>query len=339
MRLLYLTGARAYAPRLKEVNNLYRAAIAGAHPGVVLGGPGFDAPVSEPLHVPSYLARHAPNADAVFVSAPSHNFWDPCDDYPNCPSLYSGLDDVSVPVVFESGDSQFYQEEYTRALASRHDRAVAIRALSHAWRFDPRLPPLHAGPRPPSDAPWRVFYLPHGAYDEMVEVSRGAEKTCDVFFSGSDLPDSYPARAKIAQALRAAPDIKTSWLPHPSDHAHDVIGPAFWRKIARARIAVAGTNAYGNLTMRYVEIPACGTLAIGDAPPEEGRRDAWGEHMIDVGTMSVSEIANAIRGALADAAALAHRTAAAREFVLGRHRFRIEWARFFAEAEAWMSAS
>lgn len=337
MKMLYLTGVRVYGPRLNEVNNAYRVAIAGQHPGVVIGGPGFDAPVGEPIHLPAYVERVAADADVVFVSDPSHNFWDPCADYPNCPSLLSGIDELDVPVVIESGDSQFYQEEYTRHLQHRPDRAVAIRALSHAWRFDPELEPSYVGARPdPSLRGRPVFYLPHGAYDEMVEVSRGIEKTVDVFFSGSDLPDSYPARARIAQALRSAPDIKTSWLPHPSDHPHTTVGPAFWRKIARARIAVAGTNAYRNLTMRYCEIPACGTLAIGDVPSPEGTRDEWARHMIDIGSMGTVEIANAIRAALFDTDFLSRRAAQAREFVLSRHHFKIEWARVFGEIERWI---
>lgn len=337
MDLLYLTASRAHGGKLNEVNNWHRAVVAGAHPGVMLGGPGFDAPVGEVLHLPDYVGRVAPQADCVFVSDPSHNFWDPCDDYPNCPSLYSGIDDLDLPVVIESGDSQFYQEEYYRHLLHRPDRAVVVRAMSHAWRFDANLEPLHGGPRPPDGIAGRpVFYLPHGAYDEMVEVARGVEKTCDVFFSGSDLPDSYPARARIARALRAAPDIKTAWLPHPSDRPHDIIGPAFWKKIARARIAVAGTNAYGNLTMRYLEIPASGTLAIGDVPTGEAKLDAWGDHMIDIGAMGPAEIADAIRSALADPEVLARRTARAREFVLSRHHFRVEWARVFAQIERWI---
>lgn len=343
MRLLYLTACRAYSAKLREVNNTYRAAIAGTFPGVALGGPGFDAPVGELLPLPEYVRRYYPDADVVFVADPWHNFWDPCPTYPDCPPLYSGIDEVDRPVILESGDSQFYHREIIGHLGARPDRAVAIRALSHEWRFSPDLPPLTGEPtRPPADLRARVFYLPHGAYPEMVEVARGVEKDCDVLFSGSDVAASYPARARIAQALRSAPGIKTRWLPHPSDQPHDIVGPKFWREVARARIAVAGTNVYRNLTMRYLEIPACGTLAVGDAPWPEGgkasqaRGEAWAEHMVLAAPQDgAGMIARKILDALADPAALAARTAAAREFVLSRHSFAAEWARVAGEIEQW----
>ena len=350
MILLYLTACRVYGPRLREVNNTYRASIAGQHPGVLLGGPGFDAPLDVPLDLPTYVKRTG--ADAVFIADPWHNFWDPCDTYPDCPPLFTGIDEVDVPIVIESGDSQFYHAEIIRHLQARWNRAVCIRALSHEWRFNYNLVPLTTEPtQPPADLRGsNVFYLPHGAYDEMVEVSRGVQKTVDVLFSGSDMPDAYPARAWIAAALRTMPDIKVDWLPHPSDMpagTAPVIGPAFWRRIARARIAVAGTNCYRNLTMRYLEIPACGTLTIGDVPwPEGEREDLWREHMIDVtddamaaaivgGQSVVRTMAQKIRDPLAMPAALAERTRVAREFVLTRHAFRAEWARVFGEIETW----
>ena len=339
MNLLYLTGARIYSPRLREVNNLYRAAHAGTLPGVTLGGPGFDAPLPQPLPLPEYVKRFSPTVDAVFLSDPWHNFWDPCADYPNCPSLYAGIENLDLPVILESGDSQFYYAEIIKHLEAKpKKRAVAIRALSHRWRFAPSLPRLVRNePGPPANLDTAIFYLPHGAYPEMTEAARGVEKTCDVLFSGSDLPDSYPARARIAQALRKAPDIKTSWLPHPSDRPHDVIGPKFWRAVAGAKIAVAGTNAYRNLTMLYLEIPASGALAIGDAPWPEQERDAWGEHMIDIGDVGPEGVAMMIREALRNPAELSRRTHAAREFVLTRHSFRAEWARVMGEIEAWIS--
>ena len=339
MRLLYVTTCRVYGPRLAEVNNLYRASVAGSFPGVDLCGPGLDgAPLDAPLDLTDLVRRRAP--DAVFVSDPWHNFWDPCPDYPNCPPLVTGIDGAACPVILEAGDSQFYHAEIVRHLLAGDvldPRAACIRALSHGWRFDcAQYPRTDEPTRPPSGVSFKTFYLPHGAYDEMVEASRGVAKKYDVLFSGSDLPDSYPARARIAAALRSAPDIRTRWLPHPSDQPHDVIGPKFWRALAESRIAVAGTNAYRNLTMRYLEIPACGALAVGDVPVPEGDLDAWRGHMIDIGSMSTQEIADEIRASLRDPGGLVDRTARAREFVLSRHSFRAEFARLLREVEAWI---
>jgi hypothetical protein len=339
MRFLYLTGHLVYGSKLREVNNTYRAKIAGAIPGVWFGGQGFDAPIGEPLWLPGYVRRVCPHADVVFLADPWHNFWDPCPDYPNCPPLYTGIDELGCPVIIESGDSQFYYAETIHHLQARPRRAVAIRALSHRWRFSPGSKRIATDtePLPPENLSVPIFYLPHGAYPEMVEASLGVPKQCDVLFSGSDLPDSYPARARIATALRRATDIHTVWLPHPSDSPHDVIGPKFWKEVAGARIAVAGTNAYRNLTMRYLEIPASGTLAIGDLPYPECNVDAWGDHMIDIGDAGPDEIADMVRVLIRDQETLVARTDAARSFVLSSHYFSAEFARFLSEVKAWIS--
>lgn len=343
MKLLYLTACRAYAGRLREVNNTYRAAIAGQHPGVTLGGPGFDAPIGEPLDLPEYVRRYAPGTDAVFVSDPWHNFWDPCPTYPDCPLLYTGIDECPVPVVIESGDSQFYYGETINYVSGRRrDRAVAIRALSHRWRFDSMMASdatRQLGELgPPGGLDCRVFYLPHGAYPEMVEAARGVSKDIDVLISGSVYPESYPARARVAEALREhGHGIVVKQIPHPGEGG-TVIGPAFWRAIARSRFALAGTNIYRNLTMRYLEIPACGALAIGDVPHPESEHEPWAQHMMPVGDLPPRRIAEVIRLTLADPEALARKTAKAREWVLTQHSFRAEWARVVGEIEAWVAA-
>lgn len=339
MNLLYLTGCRLYGPKLLEVNNTYRAAIAGRSSGATLGGPGFGCSLDVPIYLPDYVEGWDQSFDAIFIADPWHNFWDPCDTYPDCPPLYTGIDELRVPVVIESGDSQFYYQETLDHLShAPSNRAVCIRAMSHFWRFtggDPN--PLNPEENSKADRDHQTFYLPHGAYDEMVEASLGVPKTIDVLFSGSDHPQEYPARARIADALRSAPDIKTHWLPHPSNTKHRVIGPEFWRLVASAKIAVAGTNVFQNLTMRYLEIPACGTMPIGDLPVPEKDADDWPIHIMDIDTMQKDEIASHIRSFLAAPSALAIRTNAAREFVLTRHKFEHEWARVMKEIESWIS--
>jgi len=375
MNLLYLTGVRVYGPHLAEVNNAFRAWTVARNPSVRLGGLGFDGqPLARPVHLPDYLAALAAQGyrpDAVFLSDPWHNFWDPCADYPNCPSLYSGIDDIAdmgAGLIVESGDSQFYYAETLRHLAVNPRSAVCIRALSHRWRFckhgDDRA---MVGAEQPStlggvvrkdakeacaehraaglacdDLTCRlirrpILYLPHGAYPEMAAVSQGVAKEVDVLFSGSDMPDSYPARGRIATALRSAraAGLTVDWLPHPSDAPPGVIGPDFWRRVARARLAVAGTNAYGNLTMRYLEIPACGTLAIGDVPVGEGDAEpGWREHMVVVEPDDGPDvITDKIRAAVADPA-LPERTARARDFVYRHHSFAREATRVLDEVRA-----
>lgn len=329
-KLLYLTTSRHYRPLLNEVNNTYRATYAATIPGIVLGGPGFDGTdPKEVLYLPAYVKEHHPNVDAVFIADPWHNFWDPCDDYPNCPPLVAGIDDLECPVIIESGDSQFYYEETCAHLLANPARAVCIRALSHAWRFDPTTETVLPRSMP-------TFYLPHGAYPEMVEVSQGVEKDIDILVSGDTSAD-YPARQRVAEALRLAPDLNVFVLPHPSVTGHRIVGPAFWKLIARSKLALAGTNMFGNLTMRYLEIPASGSLVIGDVPTPEGEQDAWGDHMVDIGDLDASGIADLLRVTLASSGRLARRTAAAREFVLTRHTFRMEMQRVFTEIQEWLA--
>lgn len=343
MKLLYLTACRLYGPKLQEVNNTYRAAYAGKHPDVALGGPGFGVSLDVPIYLPGYIRAWCPDADVIFIADPWHNFWDPCQDYPNCPPLYTGIDEVEQAVVIESGDSQFYQRETTKHLQFLGvQRSVCVRAMSHAWRFDPKIHPGHQGRTPsikelpPPDLITHVFYLPHGAYEEMVYASQGIAKVYDVLFSGSELAEEYPARARLAEALRSAPDLRVKWLAHPSATQEPVIGPAFWREIARSKLAVAGANAYRNLTMRYLEIPASGTLAIGDLPWPESKMDTWSEHQIDIKDLSMRDIVTEIRNHTDHPGHLAKRTNQAREFVLSRHRFSHEWHRVFTEIKSWI---
>jgi hypothetical protein len=115
-----------------------------------------------------------------------------------------------------------------------------------------------------------------------------------------------------------------------------VIGPAFWRRAAGAHIGVAGTNCYQNLTMRYLEIPACGTLAIGDLPRPEAEQDRWAEHMIDIGSLPSEGIVSEIRRLLVAKDELAQRTIAATEFVVSRHSFKTHFQRVFDEIESWI---
>ena len=318
MRILYLTGVQLYRDRLREVNNTYRAMIFGALPDVILGGPGLcGAPASYPLHLPDYVRRVG--ADVVLLSDPWHDFWTPCPEYPDCPPLYSGIDDlagIGVGLVIESGDSQFYWAETVRHLAANPRSAVAIRSEAHRWRFETPNGMGLGVLNIPSDRP--ILYLPHGAYDDMVAASLGVEKRYDVAVSGSLDPENYPARARVATALRLADaaDLRVDWIPHPADGGTD-IGPAFWRRIAASRIAVAGTNAYGCLTMRYLEIPASGALAIGDVPAEApDLRDHMSAVDPDDGP---HQILAKIREAIA---APADRVARARAHVLSRRSFR-----------------
>lgn len=125
-KLLYITTSRHYRPLLNEVNNTYRAAHAATIPGIVLGGPGFDGTDRHaPLHLPDYVEAHHRDVDAVFIADPWHNFWAPCDDYPNCPPLVTGIDDLEYPVIIESGDSQFYYDETCTHLLAKPEPPLA----------------------------------------------------------------------------------------------------------------------------------------------------------------------------------------------------------------------
>jgi hypothetical protein len=181
-RVLYLSGAAIYREKLREVNNTYRAIIFSQQPGVNIFYP------RETIDLFAYVSKMRPKPDVIFISDPWHNFWDPCEDYPNCPPLYTNigaLDSLDTAVVIESGDSQFYYEETLRLLSQIRRSGVAIRSEAHRFRFESRGRP--------------IFYLPHGTYPGMFR--RGTGKIHDVLFSGSEHPDSYPVRARIATAL------------------------------------------------------------------------------------------------------------------------------------------
>ena len=310
MQMLYLSGAGIYEGKLKEVNNTYRARIFGSIPGVTTAYP------AEPIDVRPLAAA---KPDVVFISDPWHNFWDPCDTYPDCPSLYEGIEDLAdaggTAIVIESGDSQFYYEETLRLLSHIPRSGVAIRSETHRFRFESRNRP--------------IFYLPHGTYKEMQHLP--LEKNHDVLFSGSEHPDSYPVRARIATALRSTENnFNVDWLPHPSDSPHDVIGLHFWNRASFSRLGVAGTNAYKCLTMRYLELPAAGALAIGDVPSEAPCLE---EHLVVVRDgMGPFEIRDAISDALHDPNYF-ERVRKAQEHVYAHHSFKDHAMRVCKEIE------
>ena len=313
MRVLYLSGAEMYKSKLREVNNTYRAKVFGSLPGVTVLYP------SSPLDVFHLVANASPKPNAVFISDPWHNFWDPCVDYPNCPSLYTriaNLDELDVAVIIESGDSQFYYEETVELLRGIRRSGVAIRSKAHHWRFANKNKP--------------IFYLPHGAYAEMRQAD--SVKLYDVLFSGSEHPDSYPVRSRVATALRNTKhSMSVDWLPHPSDKQHDVIGPKFWPRVAQSRLAVAGTNAFACLTMRYLEIPASGSLAIGDVPNEAECLEEFMGVIVRPG-MSPFDIRDAIVAAV-HAPDYQTRVAAACRHAFAHHSFESHAKRVLAEIE------
>ncbi len=118
----------------------------------------------------------------------------------------------------------------------------------------------------------RVVWVPHAASPEfMLPLNESAENV--IFLSGK-INDCYPLRQRL-KALADETALPIVEHPHPGyqcNHDHKtsgVVGAGYARRINATRAAFTDASKFNYVLAKFFEIPATGSLLLGDATLEK----------------------------------------------------------------------
>jgi hypothetical protein len=150
----------------------------------------------------------------------------------------------------------------------------------------------------------KFIYLPHHANPEIF-YNQYLEKDIDILIAGVVKEKNYPLKYRLSELVKKYLDTthKVHTLCHPGyniDDAYtDKIQKEFAYYINRSKLVIACTSSYNYRLGKYVEIPMCGGVIVGDIPYEEP--DDFRKFVVEVNMeMSDDEILDKIRGVLED---------------------------------------
>ena len=149
----------------------------------------------------------------------------------------------------------------------------------------------------------RFIYLPHHANPDIF-YNQYLDKDIDILIAGVVKERNYPLKYRLSQLVKKyLQTYNVHTLSHPGyniDDAYtDKIQKEFAYYINRSKLVIACTSLYKYRLGKYVEIPMCGGVIVGDIPYEE--QDDFRKFVIEVNMeMTDDEIIDKIRGALAD---------------------------------------
>lgn len=146
-----------------------------------------------------------------------------------------------------------------------------------------------------------VIYLPHHANPEIF-YNQYLEKDIDILIAGVVKERNYPLKYRLLQLVKKyLENYSIHTLVHPGyniDDAYtDKIQKEFAYYINRSRLVISCTSSYNYRLGKYVEIPMCGGVIVGDIPYEEP--DDFRKFVVEVNMeMSDEEIVDKIKMAL-----------------------------------------
>ena len=150
----------------------------------------------------------------------------------------------------------------------------------------------------------KFIYLPHHANPEIF-YNQYLEKDIDILIAGVVKEKNYPLKYRLSQLVKQNLDRthKVHTLCHPgyniNDAYSDKIQKEFAYYINRSKLVIACTSSYNYRLGKYVEIPMCGGVIVGDIPYEE--QDDFRKFVIEVNMeMTDEEILNKFRESLAN---------------------------------------
>jgi len=150
----------------------------------------------------------------------------------------------------------------------------------------------------------KFIYLPHHANPEIF-YNQYLEKDIDILIAGVIKEKNYPLKYRISELIKKKLEktYNVFLLSHPGyniDDAYtDKIQKEFAYYINRSKLVIACTSSYNYRLGKYVEIPMCGGVIVGDIPYEE--QNDFRKFVVEVNIkMSDDEILNKIRGVLQD---------------------------------------
>lgn len=143
-------------------------------------------------------------------------------------------------------------------------------------------------------------YLAELHIDPSIFKDYGLPKEYDLIIYGSTLRSVYPFRHRVCRLVTGSGRFNVLHLKaeEPSYNA-DICGEGLARKINQSWLGLTTTSNFDYLVTKYLEIPACRSVVLGNMN-EQGRK-IFGDNYIHIDdSMTNKQILNVIAGALAD---------------------------------------
>lgn len=136
--------------------------------------------------------------------------------------------------------------------------------------------------------------------DPAIFRDYGLRKEYDLIIYGSTIRSSYPFRHRVCRLVTRSGRFNVLHLKvEDALYDADICGEGLARKINQSWLGLATTSNFDYFVTKYLEIPACGSVVLGNMN-EQGRA-VFGDNYIHIDdSMTDDQILNVITGALAD---------------------------------------
>jgi hypothetical protein len=147
----------------------------------------------------------------------------------------------------------------------------------------------------------KFIYLPHHANPEIF-YNQYLEKDIDILIAGVIKEKNYPLKYRLSNLVKKYLQKYNIYiLQHPGyniiDAYTDNIQKEFAYYINRSKLVISCTSSYNYRLGKYVEIPMCGGVIVGDIPYEE--QDDFRKFIVEVNmSMTDDEIIDKIKNTL-----------------------------------------
>jgi hypothetical protein len=144
----------------------------------------------------------------------------------------------------------------------------------------------------------KFIYLPHHANPEIF-YNQYLEKDIDILIAGVIKEKNYPLKYRLSQLVK---NNLQKYNIHTLSHPGYIIDDAYSNKIQkdfayyinRSKLIISCTSSYNYRLGKYIEIPMCGGVIVGDIPYEE--QDDFRKFIVEVNMeMTDDEILNKIK--------------------------------------------
>jgi hypothetical protein len=147
----------------------------------------------------------------------------------------------------------------------------------------------------------KFIYIPHHANPDIF-YNQYLEKDIDILIAGVIKERNYPLKYRLSNLIKNNFEkYNIHIILHPgyniNDAYTDKIQKEFAYYINRSKLVIACTSSYNYRLGKYVEIPMCGGVIVGDIPYEE--QNDFRKFVVEVNmSMSDDEIINKIKNVL-----------------------------------------
>lgn len=144
----------------------------------------------------------------------------------------------------------------------------------------------------------KFIYLPHHANPEIF-YNQNLQKDIDILVAGIIKETHYPLKFRLDKLIKNnLKSYKIHYLKHPGYNIDDAYTDRIQKEYAyyinRSKLVIACTSSYNYRLGKYVEIPMCGGVIVGDIPYEE--QDDFRKFVVEINmTMTDTEIIEKIK--------------------------------------------